>query len=349
MRQVCLDSRHTCQSSVDAYHRSRDRAPPRRLGRTDRARRPVRHVRDRRARRPDAGVRRRPAAHARRSGRWPAAHGDKDYIVYEDERYTYAEIDAQVRALAHHLRDAHGVGSGDRVALAMRNYPEWVVGYWATCRIGAAVVGMNAWWTTPEMEYGLADSPPEGADRRRRAARAGAARARRAARRRPAARDRRALRPRRCPTTPLAGPTWSAAERAGRAARRRRSTPTTTPRSSTRRAPPGSRRAPSSPTAARCTTSCTWSFWTTAVGAGRGQGHRRRRRPAPSDPAAPLPPSRCSWPRRRCSTSPRATACCTRARWPAARIVLTYKWDAGPGPRADRARAGDQLLRRARR
>ena len=38
-----------------------------------------------------------------------ACHGDKDYIVYEDERYTYAEIDAQVRALAHLLRDAHGV------------------------------------------------------------------------------------------------------------------------------------------------------------------------------------------------------------------------------------------------
>ena len=80
------------------------------------------------------------------------------YIVYEDERYTYAEIAAQVRALAHLLRDTHGVGAGDRVAIAMRNYPEWVVGYWATS-IGAAVVGMNAWWTTPEMEYGLADSP----------------------------------------------------------------------------------------------------------------------------------------------------------------------------------------------
>ena len=90
-----------------------------------------------------------------------AAHADKPYVVYEDERYTYAEIDAQVRALAHLLRDVHGVGSGDRVALAMRNYPEWVVGYWAITAIGAAVVGMNAWWTTPEMEYGLADSRPK--------------------------------------------------------------------------------------------------------------------------------------------------------------------------------------------
>ena len=42
----------------------------------------------------------------------------------------------------------------------MRNYPEWVVAYWATVSLGAAVVGMNAWWTPPEMEYGLNDSEP---------------------------------------------------------------------------------------------------------------------------------------------------------------------------------------------
>ncbi len=90
-----------------------------------------------------------------------AGHGDKDYIVYEDERYTYAEIGAQVRALAHVLHDTYGVRPGDRVAVAMRNYPEWVVSYWATISLGAAVVGMNAWWTPVEMEYGLNDSRPK--------------------------------------------------------------------------------------------------------------------------------------------------------------------------------------------
>ena len=90
-----------------------------------------------------------------------ALNGDKPYIVFEDERYTYAEIDAQVRALAHLLRDRHGVGSGDRVAIAMRNYPEWVVAYWATVVIGAAAVGMNAWWTSQEMAFGLGDSKPK--------------------------------------------------------------------------------------------------------------------------------------------------------------------------------------------
>ena len=43
----------------------------------------------------------------------------------------------------------------------MRNYPEWVIGYWAITVIGAAVVGLNAWWTSSEMEYGLADSRPK--------------------------------------------------------------------------------------------------------------------------------------------------------------------------------------------
>ncbi|HEX6658508.1 MAG TPA: AMP-binding protein [Ilumatobacter sp.] len=88
-------------------------------------------------------------------------HAAKPYVVFEDESYTYAEIGAQVRALAHHLRDAHGVDSGDRVAIAMRNYPEWVVSYWATLCVGAAVVGVNAWWTTQELAYGLGDSRPK--------------------------------------------------------------------------------------------------------------------------------------------------------------------------------------------
>ena len=88
-------------------------------------------------------------------------HAAKLYVVFEDESYTYDEIGAQVRSLAHHLRDAHGVGSGDRVAIAMRNYPEWVVSYWATLCVGAAVVGVNAWWTTQELAYGLGDSRPK--------------------------------------------------------------------------------------------------------------------------------------------------------------------------------------------
>jgi long-chain acyl-CoA synthetase len=94
---------------------------------------------------------------------WELAGGyaDRDYVVFEDERFTYAEADAIIKSLAHHLREEHGVGSGDRVAVAMRNYPEWVFSYWAIISLGAACVGMNAWWTSDEMKYGLADSNPK--------------------------------------------------------------------------------------------------------------------------------------------------------------------------------------------
>ncbi|MYJ29328.1 MAG: acyl--CoA ligase, partial [Acidimicrobiaceae bacterium] len=89
-----------------------------------------------------------------------AAHGDKDYLVYGGERYSYADAHARVRALAHHLRAAYGAGPGTRVAISMRNYPEWVLSHWAAISVGAAVVGMNSWWTRPEMEFALADCEP---------------------------------------------------------------------------------------------------------------------------------------------------------------------------------------------
>ncbi len=88
-----------------------------------------------------------------------AAHADKDYIVYEDERYTYTEISAQVRALAHLLRETHGVREGDRVAVAMRNYPEWVISFAAATSIGGIAVAVNAWWTADELRYELDNRP----------------------------------------------------------------------------------------------------------------------------------------------------------------------------------------------
>ena len=89
-----------------------------------------------------------------------AAHGDRDYLVYGDERITYAEAHARVAAVAAWLT-ARGVGRGDRVAIAMRNYPEWMLIYWACVCLGIAAVGMNAWWVSEEMEFGLKDSAPK--------------------------------------------------------------------------------------------------------------------------------------------------------------------------------------------
>ncbi len=90
-----------------------------------------------------------------------AGHGDNDYIVYGSERITFTQAHERVAAAARTLVDRFGVKSGDRVAIAMRNYPEWVLAYWATISVGASVVGMNAWWTGPEMAYALEDAKPK--------------------------------------------------------------------------------------------------------------------------------------------------------------------------------------------
>ncbi len=85
-------------------------------------------------------------------------HGDKPYLVYRDESISYAEHYQKAASLAHHLKEELAVQKGDRLALVMRNYPEWVIAFWATAAIGAVVVPLNAWWTAQELEYGLQDS-----------------------------------------------------------------------------------------------------------------------------------------------------------------------------------------------
>ncbi|MCB2057313.1 MAG: acyl--CoA ligase [Novosphingobium sp.] len=88
-----------------------------------------------------------------------AAFAERDYLIYGEERISYAEAHRQADALAAWLF-ARGVQPGDRVAIAMRNYPEWMLAYWACLAAGIAVVGMNAWWTSEEMAYALEDSAP---------------------------------------------------------------------------------------------------------------------------------------------------------------------------------------------
>lgn len=83
---------------------------------------------------------------------------DRTYIVYEGERLTFAEHYRQVTAVAVRLVQEFGIRPGDRVAIAMRNFPEWSVAFWATVSVGAIAVPLNAWWAADELMYGLADS-----------------------------------------------------------------------------------------------------------------------------------------------------------------------------------------------
>jgi long-chain acyl-CoA synthetase len=86
--------------------------------------------------------------------------GGRDFLVYEDERWSFDEVMRQVDALGHLLVHDHGVRVGDRVAIAMRNYPEWIVSFAAITSVGAIAVAVNAWWTTDELDFALGDSTP---------------------------------------------------------------------------------------------------------------------------------------------------------------------------------------------
>lgn len=85
-------------------------------------------------------------------------HGDRVFLVYEDERMSFEEHYRAAAHLANVLVDRFGIEKGDRIAIAMRNFPEWAVAFWAITSAGAVVVPLNAWWTGAELEYGLADS-----------------------------------------------------------------------------------------------------------------------------------------------------------------------------------------------
>jgi long-chain acyl-CoA synthetase len=84
-------------------------------------------------------------------------HGERLATIHEDERVTF---EAQHRAIAKLTAElaARGIAKGDRVAIAARNLPEWIVGFFATVSLGAIAVPLNAWWTGPELAYGLSDS-----------------------------------------------------------------------------------------------------------------------------------------------------------------------------------------------
>ena len=91
------------------------------------------------------------------------AHGERTFLVYappvgDTERYTFERHYREAAHLAHVLRDRFGVQPGDRVAIAMRNFPEWSIAFWAAASAGAVVVPLNAWWTGPELQYGMEDS-----------------------------------------------------------------------------------------------------------------------------------------------------------------------------------------------
>jgi len=85
------------------------------------------------------------------------AFGERIFLVHEDERVSFETFARASIALAHWLQ-AQGVKKGDRVAIVMRNIPEWPVSFFASLLVGAIATPLNGWWTGEELLYGLKDS-----------------------------------------------------------------------------------------------------------------------------------------------------------------------------------------------
>ena len=89
-----------------------------------------------------------------------SAHGEREYLVHDGKRVTYAQHLAQVASAARALRERYGVAKGERVAVLAANCAEWPVAFWATVSLGGIVSALNGWWTPDEIAYGVADSAP---------------------------------------------------------------------------------------------------------------------------------------------------------------------------------------------
>ena len=83
---------------------------------------------------------------------------EREYIVYEQQRLTFGATRRAATRLAWILKEQFGVEKGDRVVIAMRNLPEWVVVFWSVVISGAVIVPVNAWGTADELAYAIADS-----------------------------------------------------------------------------------------------------------------------------------------------------------------------------------------------
>ncbi|MGD1934801.1 MAG: class I adenylate-forming enzyme family protein [Candidatus Phaeomarinobacter sp.] len=84
-------------------------------------------------------------------------HSEKPFLVFRDERYTFGETWAHANAVAAALQK-QGIHKGDRVVIAMRNYPEWIFSFIGTVLAGGVAVPLNAWWQGQEILDAIEDA-----------------------------------------------------------------------------------------------------------------------------------------------------------------------------------------------
>jgi len=87
-----------------------------------------------------------------------AARGEETHVVYGRRRYSFGEFIRLANSVSATLSEEFGIRPGDRVAVLSANNPEWCLTFWGTVDMGAVLVGLNGWWKTDEIVYGLQDS-----------------------------------------------------------------------------------------------------------------------------------------------------------------------------------------------
>jgi long-chain acyl-CoA synthetase len=90
-----------------------------------------------------------------------ALHAATTAVVAGEERLTFADLNAQATKLARALVSGFGIARGDRVAIAMRNAPAWIVAYMAVLKAGGIATLLNGWWQPEELKHALELSEPK--------------------------------------------------------------------------------------------------------------------------------------------------------------------------------------------
>lgn len=88
-----------------------------------------------------------------------ALNGSTEALIAGDERLTFADLDAASERLARSLA-GRGIRKGDRIGIAMRNCPAWIVAYMAVLKAGGVATLLNGWWQAHEMEHALKLTSP---------------------------------------------------------------------------------------------------------------------------------------------------------------------------------------------
>jgi len=81
-------------------------------------------------------------------------------VVAGDERLTFADLDRVSDRLAPSLIE-RGIAKGDRVGIAMRNCPAWIISYMAVIKAGGVATLLNGWWESQEMEHAIRLTEPK--------------------------------------------------------------------------------------------------------------------------------------------------------------------------------------------